>query len=375
MIADPNREKLLKIIEEHGRIGERFCTIRRLGLEGGRGAFSLLFEAEDEHHKNNKVALKFLHPFEREPYRLECFDRECTVLSRLIGQRDIIQLVAPRSEFKYTFQPHGFEIPFPYFALELAKTDLGTLIETNAIDAHAALVYFRAMCRSVQRIHAQRIAHRDIKPPNFLVLNDDAIKLSDFGTARLLDGSTPGILADYAQFPPGDLGYVAPEMLASLHDDDPNIALGADIFSLGSCLFEMYSGVPLGVQLFDRSFQADLMQAMGAVRRGERIRTYDQFVPNMAASHPLPSLAGFAPDMPRSIVYQVDDLYRSMAALDYRYRLKDFDHVFLKVNRALLTLENQDKIRLWRERRDKEHAAALEKRRRILHAVERRSST
>src|SRR5262249_17401236 len=157
------------------------------------------------------------------------------------------------------------EIPFAYYAVEIAKTDLGTLIESNAIDAHTALLYFRAMCRAVRRIHNAQIAHRDIKPPNFLVVSDGNLKLSDFGTARLLDGTTPGLLADYAQFPPGDLGYAAPEMLASLHDDDPRIALGADIFSLGSCLFEMYAGIPLGLQLFDQNFQADLMQAMGRV--------------------------------------------------------------------------------------------------------------
>lgn len=119
-------------------------------------------------------------------------------------------------------------------------------------------------------------------------------------------------------------------MLASLHDDDPHIAFGADIFALGACLFEMFATIPLGIQLFDRSFQEDLMKAMGAVKRGQRTRIYDQFVTNISNSHHLPSLAAFAPNMPRGILPQVDDLYRSMAAIDYRYRLRDFEHVFLK---------------------------------------------
>jgi serine/threonine protein kinase len=202
---------------------------------------------------------------------------------------------------------------------------------------------------------------------------DGSIRLSDFGTARILDGTTPGLLADYAQFPPGDLAYVAPEMLASLHDDDPSIALGADIFSLGSCLFEMHTGIPLGVQLFDQSFQADLMQAMSAVKRGQRIRTYNQFVTNIANSHHLPTVAAFSPKIPRCIVNQVDDLYRSMAAIDYKSRIRDFEHIFLKLDRCIFTLQNEEKIRRWRQKREKERMAALEKRQRRLRPMESRS--
>jgi hypothetical protein len=131
----------------------------------------------------------------------------------------------------------------------------------------------------------------------------------------------------------------------------------------------MYAGVPLGVQLFDHTFQADLMQAMGAVKRGQRVRTYDQFVMNISNSHHLPSLAAFSQDIPRSIVHQVDELYRSMAAINYRQRLRDFEHVFLKINRCILTLQNQDKIRRWRERRERERNACLAKRQ-IAHVIE-----
>jgi serine/threonine protein kinase len=371
MNPDPNRDKFLAMIEEKERIGDRFRAIRRLDANGGGGTFSLLCEAEDEQRGNAKVALKFLYPFERDVYRRECFEREAVVLERLKGQRDIIQIVAGRNEFIYVLDP--LEIPFVYYAVEIAATDLNALIEAEALDAGSILLHFRAMCRAVRRIHNLRIVHRDIKPANFLVMPDGSIRLSDFGTARILDGTTPGLLADYAQFPPGDLAYVAPEMLASLHDDDPSIALGADIFSLGSCLFEMHTGIPLGVQLFDQSFQADLMQAMSAVKRGQRIRTYNQFVTNIANSHHLPTVAAFSPKIPRCIVNQVDDLYRSMAAIDYKSRIRDFEHIFLKLDRCIFTLQNEEKIRRWRQKREKERMAALEKRQRRLRPMESRS--
>jgi serine/threonine protein kinase len=359
MIVDPNWESLLVAIEGQTEIAGRFLNPRRIGINGGGGAFSLLFEAVDRQQDGTKVALKFGHPFESVAYRRECFDRESEILKILVGQKHIVQLVAPKAEFSYN--AGAFNIPFRFYALELAETDLGSLIEAKALNARAVLGYFGAMCKAVRRLHKLEIAHRDIKPSNFLIMSDGTIKLSDFGTARLLNGAMPGILADYAQFPPGDLGYVAPEMLASLHDDNPSIALGADIFSLGSSFFEMFADVPLGVQLFDESFQQDLMQAMGAVRRGQRIRTYDQFVMSIVNSHPLPSIAAFSPDVPKCIVHQLDDLYRSMAAINYRHRLTDFEHIFLKIDRCIKTLENQENIRKWRERRDREHSARMKK--------------
>jgi serine/threonine protein kinase len=364
MTSDPQTQKLLEMIETQGIIGGRFANAVRLGASGGNGGFSLIVEAEDKSNNNAKVALKFLHPFEKEEYRRQCFKREPEVLAQAAGQKDIIQLIANRDEFRCVLQPHGFEIPFAYYALELAKGDLASDIEAGSMSAREILLRFRVMCRAVQRVHSLGIAHRDVKPANFLVMSDGSIKLSDFGTARMVGGGTSGLIRDYAGFPPGDLGYTAPEILASLHDDDSTVALGADIFSLGASLFEMYTSVPLGVQLFDQAFQLDLLQAMAPVRRGDRKRIYNQFVGGLANSRPLPTVAAFSPTIPACITPVVDELYRSMAALDYRFRIRDFEIVFLKINRGILILDNEEKIRQWRRRREKEHERAVERQQR-----------
>lgn len=357
-MLDPQTQKLLEMIETQPKVGGRFVNLRRLGSDGGRGAFSLTFEAEDANEKK-KVELKFLHPFEREEYRRQCFKREPEMLAKAVGQKDIIQLISPRGEFSCILQPHGFEIPFEYYVLELATSDLGTAIEAGEMDAREILLRFRTMCRAVQRVHSLGMAHRDVKPANFLVMADGSIRISDFGTARLVGNGSTGLIKDYAGFPPGDLGYTAPEILASLHDEDPKIAIGADIFSLGACLFEMFSGVPLGVQIFDQAFQEDLLQAMASVRRGDRKRIYDQFVGGIANSRHLPTLAAFSPTMPSCIIQVVDELYRPMASLDYRQRIRDFEMVFLRISRATLILNNEQKVRQWRQRRMREHDAAV----------------
>jgi serine/threonine protein kinase len=356
--------KLLEIVEEQRELAGRFRNPRRLGANGGNGAFSLIFSAEDTHLARGAVALKFLNPFEPEEYRRQCFRREPEMLQHFVGQRDIIQLVAGRSEFTHTLGG-GFPIQFAFYAVELAETDLGSLIEGHILTPRENLVQFRSMCRAVQRLRARGVVHRDVKPSNFLIMQDGTLKLSDFGTARIVNDYSPGLLPDYRGFPPGDWGYAAPEMIASLHDVDPQIAAGADVFGLGASFFEMFTGVPLGVQLFDESFQNELAQVMGAVRKSERQRIYDKFVSEMANSRPLPSIAAFAPDIPAGIIPAIDDLYRSVAALDYRKRVCDFRTIFLKLNRCILILDNEDKFRRWRERRDKEHAALLDKQQRI----------
>jgi hypothetical protein len=64
--VDPNWENLFTAIEGQPEIGSRFSNIRRIA----NGAFSLLFEAQDQQGKT-RVALKFRHPFEPVAYRRE----------------------------------------------------------------------------------------------------------------------------------------------------------------------------------------------------------------------------------------------------------------------------------------------------------------
>jgi serine/threonine protein kinase len=361
MTVDATRQKLLEMIEAQGELGGRFLNVRRIGDSGGTGRFSIVCQAIDKSNGNAPVALKFLNPFEPDDYRRKCFQREPEILALAQGQKDMLQIVAPRDEFSCTLQPHGFVIRFSYYAVELANGDLGSLIESASVPPRVMFLNFRAMCRAVQRLHSLGIVHRDIKPGNFLTMLDGGIKISDFGTARLIGPGVDGVLKDYAGFPPGELGYTAPEIFASLHDEDPRMCVAADVFSLGSCLFEMFSGVPLGIQLFDLRFQEDLLHTMAQVRRGERRRIYDQFVGSIANSIHLPSIAAFAPTVPSCIVPIVDELYRSMASLDYRRRVRDFGSVFLKINRGILVLDYEAKIRTWRQRRERERQAATER--------------
>jgi serine/threonine protein kinase len=354
MARDQNRESYLRLVEARRDIGVRYVGLKRVGTDGGDGFFSLVFSATDT-RTSRAVAIKvFRHDRLAESYRFQCFCREATLLEQLVGNANILEWVGARDEFVVTMQDAtgvSLDLQFPYFAVELAATDIGAVIRGGSWGAERKLAAFREMCKAVQRIHRLAIVHRDIKPSNYLVMSNGDVKLSDFGVARKVDGTEPGILTNY-QHAPGDSRYASPEMHALLHDDDPAIAMKADFFSLGATLFELFSGTMLGVQIFDASFARDLARTMSAVSRRDRQRIYLQFVQSVDAGHPLPSISSYGGDIPTCIGPLLDGLYRSMAALDYRQRLCDFPMIFLKIDQCLLVLRNEEKVRRWRQQKE-----------------------
>lgn len=351
---DRQREALTQLLERTDRIADRFCGLRRLP-NCSTGHFSALLSADDD-QEGRRVALKFLLPLYAGGYRDDSFEREAALLQELRGQPDIVQLAAPRQDLVLTLHTDdGFEVPltFAFYGLELARTDVGTVIAETQWNAEQLLLSFRTMCRAVQRLHTRRIAHRDLKPSNFLVMCDGSIKLSDFGTARRFDGVTPA-LATYTG-PPGDVRYAAPELLAALHQDTPEVALYSDFFALGAILFEMFAGTLLGLRIYEPQFISDLSQAMAHVASHKRRTVFEHLIPTIADARPIPSVAFFGAPVPGCIRDLLDDLVRGLAALDYRRRLTDFSRIFNRLNVCLLVLRNEQKYQRWlqakRERR------------------------
>ena len=224
------------------------------------------------------------------------------------------------------------------------------------LSAEEALQFFHEMCRAVQRIRARQIAHRDLKPRNFLLMGNGEVKLADLGTARIYDGS--GGVANSYQGPPGDLRYCAPEMLAVLHDDIPEVALNADFYALGAILFELFTGTNLGATILSPAMMGDIRLMVTKHRKGQRKAAFDGDIAGIAAAYPLPRLSDFGSVAPASIAGLVDDLYRSLGALDYRVRLKDFERIFFRVQACLLVLRNAVKYDRWKCEKEKRRQAA-----------------
>jgi eukaryotic-like serine/threonine-protein kinase len=91
------------------------------------------------------------------------------------------------------------------------------------------------LCEALDHAHARGVVHRDIKPQNVLVSNDDeaGAKLMDFGVARLADSAALTSPGDVV----GTLAYMSPEQ-AEGRGAGPE----ADVYSLALTLYECWSG-------------------------------------------------------------------------------------------------------------------------------------
>ncbi len=205
------------------------------------------------------------------------------------------------------------------------------------------LTAFRCMCRATQRIHSQRIAHRD------------------FGTARRFDTAVRPLLVAYT-YPPGDWLYAPPEILAGLHDVDPEYAFGADLFSLGAILFELFSGTKLGHHLGSQGLHNNLCIHFANVKPAQRKSLYDQIVNSISDGYPLPRMGAQGPGIPPCIRDRVDDLYHQLAALNYRKRLTDFQGIFRRIDTCILILKHEEKYKRWREQKERFRQAREAKR-------------
>ncbi|EJT97419.1 Pkinase-domain-containing protein, partial [Dacryopinax primogenitus] len=121
-----------------------------------------------------------------------------------------------------------------YFVLELCpKGDMTTVLRRlGSFSLPCARYYFAQITDAVLFIHSQGIIHRDLKPDNFLFTDAWRIKITDFGSAKVVDEG-----ASRRSSFVGSPQYVSPEILAHQPASYPT-----DLWSLGIVLYQLISG-------------------------------------------------------------------------------------------------------------------------------------
>lgn len=197
------------------QIKDRY-EIRRVLGHGGMG---VVYDAYDTIVKRG-VALKTVRDV---PNRaaLNLFYKECEILAS-ISHPNIVEIF-DLGEFEEdgVFKPY-FVMPF------LPGKTLGQLIaaRSSRLVADRVVEIICQTCRGLQAAHEQGLIHRDLKPSNILVMDDDSVKIIDFGIAHMADAnSTVG--------QKGTLLYMAPEQV-ELKAPSPL----SDIFSTGVVCYE-----------------------------------------------------------------------------------------------------------------------------------------
>jgi len=121
----------------------------------------------------------------------------------------------------------------PYFVMELVDGEPITDYAAR-VDLHARLRLFADVCSATAYAHQQLVVHRDLKPSNIMVDRGGAVKLVDFGIAKLLDDDHQLTLTGGRLMTPD---FAAPEQVRG----EP-ITPATDVYALGLLLFELLTG-------------------------------------------------------------------------------------------------------------------------------------
>jgi serine/threonine-protein kinase len=125
-----------------------------------------------------------------------------------------------------------------YLAMRLVVgTDLRKLLHTErALEPARALAICNQVAGALDAAHAKGLVHRDVKPSNVLLDENEHVYLADFGLTRRL-GEQGTLVTDSRSV--GTPAYLAPEQVEGRPVDGR-----ADVYALSCMLFECLTGAP-----------------------------------------------------------------------------------------------------------------------------------
>jgi tRNA A-37 threonylcarbamoyl transferase component Bud32 len=207
------------------------------------------------------------------------FLRECQILSSL-NHRSIADVM-----------DYGITDDFLFLALEYFPC--GSLKDRlkNPVSEADALNYARQIGEALQVLHAAHIVHRDVKPSNLMLTDDNRLILIDFGSASMRIAETELSRSDLCT---GTPYYVCPEQI---HNRDPDGR--GDLYSLGVVLFEMLVGaLPYVGANLSEIFAGH--SSVPVPRLPQRVLRYQPIIDRLLAKDPAdryPSAALFLEDL------------------------------------------------------------------------------
>jgi len=205
------------VIAEGTLIDGRYRVVGKIGA----GGMADVYRAEDT-HLGRHVALKLLHArFAQDREFVERFRREASAAAGL--QHPNVVGVYDRGEFGGTY----------YIAMEYCEgRSLKDVVARTALAPERAIAIAKQILVAARFAHRRNVIHRDLKPHNVILDDEDNVKVADFGIARAgaSDITEVGAIMGTAQ-------YLSPEQAQGRP-----VTEASDLYSIGIVLFEMLTG-------------------------------------------------------------------------------------------------------------------------------------
>ena len=194
----------------------------------GCGGMGVIYRAR-QRHSRRIVAVKRVLSYRADSHgALQRFRREAQAVASLDHPN-----ILPIHEVSES------EDGLPFFSMKLAEK--GSLHENTASlqeQPRKCVELMAKVARAVEYAHSRGVLHRDLKPGNILLDDRGEPLVSDFGLAKLLDGSND-LTRSVTTF--GTAGFIAPEQAS---DAAVDLTPAADVYSLGVVLFNLLAGRP-----------------------------------------------------------------------------------------------------------------------------------
>ncbi|MBK8481283.1 MAG: serine/threonine protein kinase [Proteobacteria bacterium] len=203
-------------------VAGRYRLDSRLG-QGGMAVVFKAFDLELEESLALKVFLGEQFDAAMQAQSLARFKQELK-LNRQLAHPNIVRLYDIG-----LYQGHR------YLSMELlVGSGLDELLG-GPLPLERAIGLLLQLCRGLQAAHEAGVIHRDIKPQNLFVTQDDVLKVMDFGIAKAADTNNltrTGMIA-------GTPRYMAPEQITGFS----TVTAAADLYSVGVVAYQMIAGV------------------------------------------------------------------------------------------------------------------------------------
>lgn len=202
----------------------------------GRGGMGEVWRAQDE-SLGRHVAVKCLKPLGPQQ------DQSFTRVLRERFRREARVAAALQHRGVTVVHDFGEHDGVLYLVMELLEgRNLSQLLEDGGqspLPVPDIVDIAEQVADALAYTHEQGIVHRDLKPANIMRLTDGAVKICDFGIARL--GHDIGFTSKLTGtgIAMGTPHYMSPEQIGGGHIDHRS-----DLYSLGCVLYEIATGVP-----------------------------------------------------------------------------------------------------------------------------------